>query len=173
MTFEEIVFWSLVLVSGFAALMVVISRSPIASALYLILNFFCLAGLYLTLNAQFIAVVHIIVYAGAIMVLFLFVIMLLNLQDETKLRERMNWKSFAAIALSILFLIELFYIFIIKTPTPKIPIHPSSKEIGTVEYLGKILFTEFLFPFELTSILLIAAIIGAVVLAKKKFELTD
>ncbi|MSP64477.1 MAG: NADH-quinone oxidoreductase subunit J [Ignavibacteria bacterium] len=171
MALEQIIFWSLILVAGFSAIMVVVSRSPITSALYLILNFFCLGGFYLTLNAQFIAIVHIIVYAGAIMVLFLFVIMLLNLGDESKLRERIDWKTYISISISVAFFVELYYILMIQTPIPVTKLHINSAEVGTVEYLGKVLYTQFIFPFELTSILLIAAIIGAIILAKKKFTI--
>ncbi|MBI3586049.1 MAG: NADH-quinone oxidoreductase subunit J [Ignavibacteriales bacterium] len=150
--------------------MMITRRSPVMSALYLILNFFALAGLYLTLHAQFIAVIQILVYAGAIMVLFLFVIMLLNLGDEKKLSEKMSYKKIIPAGLSFGLLMELLYIVsYAKSDLPLTHIERAT-EIGTVEYVGKALFTDFLFPFEVTSILLLAAIIGAVVLAKKKLD---
>lgn len=150
--------------------MMITRRSPVMSALYLILNFFALAGLYLTLHAQFIAVIQILVYAGAIMVLFLFVIMLLNLGDEKKLNEKISYKKITAAGLSFGLLMELLYIVsYAKSDLPLTHIERAT-EIGTVEYVGKALFTDFLFPFEVTSILLLAAIIGAVVLAKKKMD---
>ncbi|MDD8017630.1 MAG: NADH-quinone oxidoreductase subunit J [Bacteroidota bacterium] len=168
MTFEQSVFYVLAAVSIFSAVMMLLQRSPVNSALYLILNFFCLGGLYLTLNAQFIAVVHISVYAGAIMVLFVFVIMLLNLGDEKRLREHLGIRMYFGIAFSVALLAELLYILGFSSANAYVQQSPSAAEIGTVEYLGKVLFTKFLFPFEITSFLLLAAIIGAVILAKKK-----
>lgn len=170
MTLETILFYTLSVVSVGSALMMVTRRSPVMSALYLILNFFSLAGLYLTLHAQFIAVIQILVYAGAIMVLFLFVIMLLNLGDEKKLTEKISYKKITAAGLSFGLLMELLYsVGVANSDLPLTRIERAT-EIGTVEYVGRALFTDFLFPFEITSILLLAAIIGAVVLAKKKLD---
>lgn len=168
MTFEQGVFYLLAGVTVFSAVMMLLQRSPVNSALYLILNFFCLGGLYLTLHAQFIAMVHIMVYAGAIMVLFLFVIMLLNLGDEKKLREHLGVRMYLGIASSVGLLVELLYILGFSNVRNIQEQSPNAFEMGTVEYIGKVLFTKFLFPFEVTSFLLLAAIIGAVVLAKKK-----
>ncbi len=152
-----------------SALLVVTRRNPIISAICLIVNFFCLAGIYLTLHAQFIAVIQILVYAGAIMVLFVFVIMLLNLGNERSLRDGFSWKKVAAGGFSFGVLMELIYIFMIQTGTPSIEMERATS-IGTVEAVGKMLFTRFLFPFEVTSLLLTAAIVGAIVLAKKKLD---
>ena len=168
MTFEQGVFYFLAGITVFSAVMMLLQRNPVNSALYLILNFFCLGGLYLTLNAQFIALVHILVYAGAIMVLFLFVIMLLNLGDDKKLVEHLGLRMYLGIAFSAGLLIELLYIFGFSSPSVYTQLSPASVEMGTVEYIGKVLFTKFLFPFEITSFLLLAAIIGAVLLAKRK-----
>jgi NADH-quinone oxidoreductase subunit J len=167
-TLESILFYTLAAVAIASALLVVTRRSPVISALYLIVNFFCLAGLYLTLHAQFIAVIEIIVYAGAIMVLFVFVIMLLNLGDERKLSEGMSYKKVIAVALAAGLLTELIYV--IETSWIVLPASAvrEGTEIGTVEYIGGQLFTTYLFPFEVTSILLLVAIIGAIVLARKK-----
>lgn len=167
MTFEQGVFYFLAGVTVFSAVMMLLQRNPVNSALYLILNFFCLGGLYLTLSAQFIALVHILVYAGAIMVLFLFVIMLLNLGDDKKLREHLGIRMYLGIAFAIGLLVELLYIFGAHSPAAE-QLSPLAAELGTVEYIGKVLFTKFLFPFEITSFLLLTAIIGAVLLAKKK-----
>lgn len=169
MTLESVLFYALSAVAIASALLVVTRRSPVISALYLILNFFCLAGLYLTLHAQFIAVIQIIVYAGAIMVLFVFVIMLLNLGDERKLSEGMSYKKVIAVGLAAGLLTELIYI--IESSWIPLPASAISRgtEIGTVEYIGGQLFTSYLFPFEVTSVLLLVAIVGAIVLAKKKF----
>lgn len=148
--------------------MMLLHRNPVNSALYLILNFFCIGGLYLTLNAQFIAIVHILVYAGAIMVLFVFIILLLNLGDDKKLTEHLGWRMYFGIGFGIAFLAELLYILGFGNAKNLTEQSPAALEIGTVEYIGKVLFTKFLFPFEVTSFLLLAAIIGAVILAKKK-----
>lgn len=168
MTFEQGVFYFLAAVTVFSAVMVLLQRNPVNSALYLILNFFCLGGLYLTLNAQFIAMVHILVYAGAIMVLVLFVIMLLNLGDDKRLIEHLGLRMYLGIGFSVALLAEFMYILGFSGLQFHTQQSPSAIEMGTVEYIGMILFTKFLFPFEMTSILLLVAIIGAVLLAKKK-----
>jgi len=168
-TLESILFYSLSAVAIASALLLVTRRSPVISALYLIVNFFCLAGLYLTLHAQFIAVIQIIVYAGAIMVLFVFVIMLLNLGDERKLSEAMSYKKIVAVGLAAGLLTE--FIYVIETSWIVLPASTINRgmEIGTVEYIGGQLFTSYLFPFEVTSLVLLVAIVGAIVLAKRKF----
>ena len=107
MTFAQVVFFVLAAVAAFSAVMVILQRNPVNSALYLILNFFCLSGLYLTLNAQFIAMVQVLVYAGAIMVLFLFVIMLLNLGDDKRLREHLGGRTYLGIGFSVGLVLEL------------------------------------------------------------------
>ncbi len=168
MTFEQVVFFVLAAVAAFSAVMVILQRNPVNSALYLILNFFCLSGLYLTLNAQFIAMVQVLVYAGAIMVLFLFVIMLLNLGDDKRLREHLGARTYLGIGFSVGLVLELLYIFVYHSGNTMIQQSSNSVEIGTVEYIGKVLFSKFIFPFEITSLLLLAAIVGAVILAKKK-----
>ncbi len=168
MTFEQVVFFSLAAVAVFSAVMMIFQRNPVNSALYLILNFFCLGGLYLTLSAQFIAMVQVLVYAGAIMVLFLFVIMLLNLGDDKHLREHLGVRTYFGIGFSIALVVELLYLFGFRSPSASAQQSPSAAEMGTVEYVGKVLFTKFLFPFEVTSLLLLAAIVGVVILAKKK-----
>ncbi|MEW6061540.1 MAG: NADH-quinone oxidoreductase subunit J [Bacteroidota bacterium] len=168
MTFEQVVFYGLAAVTVFSAIMMLLQRNPVNSALFLILNFFCLGGLYLTLNAQFIAIVHVLVYAGAIMVLILFVIMLLNLGDDKRLREHLGLRMYFGIAFSVALLVELLYILGFSSANNYTQQSPAAVEIGTVEYIGKILFTKFLFPFEITSFLLLVAIVGAVILAKKK-----
>jgi len=149
---------------------VVTRRNPVMSVLALILNFFCLAGLYLTLNAQFIAVIQIIVYAGAIMVLFLFVVMLLNLKDERALMEGLSARKIVGAGLVFGLLAQVVYI--ILSASDGFPVKNESLAIstGTVEVIGVQLFTAFLFPFEITSLLLTAAVVGAVLLAKKKLD---
>ncbi len=170
MTFETILFSILAIVFVGSALLTVTRRNPVIAALYLILNFFCLGGLYLTLHAQFIAVIQILVYAGAIMVLFVFVIMLLNLGDEQRLTEKISLRKIFAAGLSAALLMEIIYIVgFLDLNMPPGDLR-RGVDIGTVEHLGKELFTTYLFPFEVTSILLLAAIVGAVVLAKKKLD---
>lgn len=168
MSFEQLVFYFLAVLAAFSAVMMILQRSPVNSALYLILNFFCLGGLYLTLNAQFIAMVQVLVYAGAIMVLFLFVIMLLNLGDDRRLREHLGLRTYLGIGFSVALVLELLFIFVFRSANSMVRQSPNAAEMGTVEYVGKVLFTRFLFPFEVTSLLLLAAIVGAVILAKKK-----
>ena len=170
MTFETVLFYGLAAASVGSALMMVTRRSPVMSAIWLIGNFFALAGLYLTLQAQFIAVVQIIVYAGAIMVLFLFVIMLLNLGDPKKLIEKISYTRIIAAGLSGGMLMELLAILgfsDVRLPEQNVD---RAIQIGTVENIGKEMFTTFLFPFEITSVLLLAAIVGAVILAKRKID---
>jgi NADH-quinone oxidoreductase subunit J len=168
-TLETILFFIFSSGSVCSALLVVTRRNPIISALYLIVNFFCLAGLYLTLHAQFIAVIQILVYAGAIMVLFVFVIMLLNLDDKHGLRDAFSWKKVFAVGLSFGILMELIYILWIKNGTQSIEMVHAT-QVGTVEAIGSVLFTRLLFPFEVTSLLLTAAIVGAIILAKKRID---
>jgi NADH-quinone oxidoreductase subunit J len=169
MTVEQILFYCFASGGVVSALLMITRRNPIISALWLITNFFCLAGLYLTLHAQFIAIIQILVYAGAIMVLFVFVIMLLNLGDEERLRERFSWRKVAAGGIGGGLAMELTYIVMIRSDSSSInPVQATN--VGTVEAIGRQIFTRFLFPFEVTSFLLTAAIVGAIVLAKKKLE---
>ena len=167
----EVIFFSLIAASAIAsAILMVTQRNPIKSVLFLIVNFFCLAIIYLILHAQFIAIIQILVYAGAIMVLFLFVIMLLNLGDESKLNEKMNYNKTIAYILSGVVLLEIMIGLGLPLGVGFSRMSSKAIEIGTVEYIGKSLYTEFILPFEITSILLLAAIVGVMVLAKKKFQ---
>ena len=170
MTSESFFFYLLSVVALVSAILMITRRSPVVSVLYLILNFFSLAGLYLTLNAQFIAVIQIIVYAGAIMVLFLFVVMLLRLGDEAQLTETLNYRKLIAIGLAIALFLEIAYIIGFRGGEGHLTQAPNSVSIGTVESIGREMFTRYLFPFEVTSMILLAAIVGAVVLAKRHLE---
>jgi NADH-quinone oxidoreductase subunit J len=169
-TIETFLFYFLGAISVGSALMMVTRRSPVMSALYLILNFFALGGLYLSLHAQFIAFIQILVYAGAIMVLFVFVIMLLNLGDEKKLTEKVSWKKIIGVGLSFGVLMELIFVLAFSKSSLPPSQFEKATDIGTVENIGMQLFTTFLFPFEITSVLLLVAIVGAVILAKKKLN---
>lgn len=137
--------------------------TPVYSVLYLIITFFCIAGHYTLMNAQFLAIVHIIVYAGAIMVLFLYVIMLLNLNKESE-PHKSNILKFAATICAGLIMLVL--IGSLKGTENMLQQQPAAADIGLVKTLGKVMFTEFLLPFEITSVLLLAAMVGAVMLGK-------
>jgi NADH-quinone oxidoreductase subunit J len=153
------------------ALAMILQRNPVVSALLLVGNFFCIAGLYLLLQQQFLAVIQIVVYTGAIMVLVIFVIMLLNLGDEQRLRERINFWQSIGIALAVGFLAEMVYILMFQgRSTGHAAMHPEAASLGTVEAIGNALFTRFLLPFEVTSVLLLVAIVGAVILAKRRVQ---
>ncbi|MCC6865090.1 MAG: NADH-quinone oxidoreductase subunit J [Ignavibacteria bacterium] len=152
-----------------SAIMMVTRGNPVTSALYLIVNFFSISGLFLMLRSQFIAIIQVIVYAGAIMVLFLFVIMLLNLSTE-KFTENLTYKKISAVILGLLFFSSLgitaFFAFFGKYKT----LNQNAEVMGTIQSVGKELYTTYSFPFELVSFILIAAIVGAIVLAQKKLD---
>ncbi len=169
-TLENIIVWIFSALAVITAVIMITRRNPIKSVLFLVVNFFCISALYLMLRAQFIAIIQIIVYAGAIMVLFLFVIMLLNLQDESKLSENFTYKKITAVLLAILLFAALAISTYFGFFQKYLVINPNAEQIGTIESTGKVLYTTFSFPFELVSFILLAAIVGAIVLAKKKFE---
>ena len=156
-------FYFLSFLAIMSAIMVVLSKNPVYSVLYLIITFFCIAGHYTLMNAQFLAIVHIIVYAGAIMVLFLYVIMLLNLNKESE-PHKSNILKFAATICAGLIMLVL--IGSLKGTENMLQQQPAAADIGLVKTLGKVMFTEFLLPFEITSVLLLAAMVGAVMLGK-------
>lgn len=155
-------FYFLSFLAVLSAIMVVFSKSPVHSVLYLIITFFCIGGHYVLLNAQFLAVVHIIVYAGAIMVLFLYVLMLLNLNKESE-PHKSNFLKAAAVIIGGLMLIVL--VGSLKG-TEQMVIQQTS-DIGMVKNLGRVMFTDFLLPFEIVSILLLASMVGAVMIGKR------
>jgi NADH-quinone oxidoreductase subunit J len=161
---SQYLFYFLSFVAILSALLMVTSKNPVHSVLYLVVTFFSIAGHYFLLNAQFLGVVHIIVYAGAIMVLFLYVIMMLNLNDQVE-PFKSNVQKFAGVISSGLLGIVL--IATMRTAEIK-TVANSNPEIGYVTNLGKTLFNEYLLPFELASILLLAAMVGAVFLSKKE-----
>jgi NADH-quinone oxidoreductase subunit J len=150
------------------AVLMILQRNPVMSAIYLIGNFCCIAALYLLLRAQFLAVIQVVVYTGAIMVLVVFVIMLLNLGDEQKLGEQFSARKVVGVVLVAGFLLEMGYLFGFAGAPPADSLHARAGEVGTVGAIGDALFGRFLLPFEVTSLLLLAAIVGAVVLAKKR-----
>jgi NADH-quinone oxidoreductase subunit J len=150
------------------SIMVVTCKNPINSALSLVMTFFCLATFYVMLDAPFMAVTQVIVYAGAIMVLIVFVIMLLNVKEEASRKGTHAVLGGSALGVFTLFLTCWFLIKGSVTGPVGPMDHAMVIKQGHVEMIGKALFTDFLLPFEITSILLLAAIVGAVILAKKK-----
>jgi len=147
----------------------IIQKNPVMSAISLIANFFCIAGLYLLLRAQLLAVLQVVVYTGAIMVLVVFVIMLLNLGDEERLSERFDIKKIVGVVIVCGFLLEMVYIVGFSPDTAgQTQLSPNAEQLGQIEAMGSAMFGKFILPFESTSLLLLAAIVGAVILAKKR-----
>ncbi|MCB9345415.1 MAG: NADH-quinone oxidoreductase subunit J [Saprospiraceae bacterium] len=165
---EQYLFYTLAAITIMTSLLMVFTKNPVHSVIYLIITFFLIAGQYVLLNAQFLAVVHIIVYAGAIMVLFLFVLMLLNLNEDTEPRASAMWKLMAGIGSGSL-LITFVGAFrgSIQVNIPE----QGNPKIGLVENLGRVLFRDFVVPFEIAGILFLAAMVGAVLVGKKENKL--
>ncbi|MBN1222386.1 MAG: NADH-quinone oxidoreductase subunit J [Candidatus Aminicenantes bacterium] len=157
-------FFLLAIVTVAAVLGMIFSKNQAHNALYIILAFVCIAGLFALLDAPFIAVIQIIIYAGAIMVLFIFVIMMINLKEGVP-PERKKGTIFLAFIIGVVLVIELIFAFQgALSPAPM----AASEELANPSNLGQLLFTEYLYPFEITSVLIIAALVGAIVLVKKK-----
>lgn len=162
---SQLLFFSLSALTILSALFVVFTRKPMYSVLSLIFCFFTIAGHYILLNAQFLAITHIIVYAGAIMVLFIFTVMLLNLNAESDVPKSAKLQVAATIAAGMLF---VTLVASLKSTTLGEYAFPPASDNGLVQHVGQQLFTKFLLPFEISSILFLSAMIGAVVLAKKE-----
>lgn len=167
MSTTEILFWFLSVLALFSAIMVLVSKNPIHSVLWLIVVFFAISGHYLLLNAQFLAIVNIIVYAGAIMVLFLFVIMLMNLNKETEPQRNIWMKFFGVISGGLLLWIFISASRSAADITGK-TVETTSGDIGLIQNLGKVLFSQYALPFEISSVLFLSAMVGAVVIGKKE-----
>lgn len=165
MSITQILFWFLSIVAIFSALMVISSKNPVHSVLWLILTFFSISGHYIVLNAQFLAIVNIIVYAGAIMVLFLFVIMLMNLNNETE-PQKHKWLRIAG-AVSGGCLLLVLVAALRDTDIKSQQALVNTGDIGLIKNLGKELFTTYVVPFEISSVLFLSAMVGAVVIGKK------
>jgi len=168
MTLELILFLVLALIAVATAMGMLISRNAVYSALFLVLNFVTVAVFYLLLGAPFIAMSQVTVYAGAIMVLFLFVIMLLGAESLPK-AEVLPWQKPLAIFLAVLLTVEASYVLITRA-RPVGEILPPGDAVNTMDnlrQLGMTLFNEYLLPFEVTSILLLVAMVGAIVLIRK------
>lgn len=161
---EALLFWIFAIVGVSCGIMVVWSRNPMSSAIYLVVTMLCLAGFYMLLNGGFIATIQVLVYAGAVVVLILFVIMMLNLQEDALQREG------GLTAWGILALIGLFLVIKIGnalSPQTGADLPAAPETFGTLQDVGSKLFGTYVLPFELTSILLLVAIIGAVALARR------
>ena len=165
MHITEILFWILTALALFSALMVVSSDNPVHSVLWLILVFMAITGHYILMNAQFLAIVNMIVYAGAIMVLFLFVIMFMNLNKDSE-PQKSVWLRLAAVVSGGSLLLIL--VAALKDNGGYINSMKGEGSIGLIKNLGHTLFTEYVVPFEISSILFLSAMVGAVVLGKKE-----
>jgi NADH-quinone oxidoreductase subunit J len=164
----QILFFILAAVALISGVLVVFQTHPLRSALWLIVNFFAVAGIYLLAQAEFIAAIQVIVYAGAIMVLFLFVIMLLNLrQPEAQPAMPFFGQKLGGIILAGFTAVILVYGF---TQAKLPPAREMAPGLGNTESIARSLFTDYLLPFEVTSVLLLVAIVGAVVLAKTRLK---
>lgn len=159
------VFAALTLGCGVLVIVNPFSRNPVTSAMFLVLTIISMAGLFVLLHAFFLAAVQILVYAGAVIVLFLFVIMLLDLKEEV--RRRIKFYGFIAGLLSVGAILGLFFKSLSATP---LNTAPSFTQEGTTEALGKLLFTSYVVPFEVVSVLLLVAMLGVILLSRKNLE---
>ncbi len=168
MGIEQAIFLVLAVLAVFTSAMTITRRAPVAAAMWMVSHFATLGALYLTLQAQFIAVIQVLVYAGAIMVLVLFVIMLMNMKRmEPGARRTPLHAVFTGGAIALLGL-EICAVIWGGTRNAPQSLSPQALGIGTVENMGHILYTQYSFPFEAVSFVLLAAVIGSVLLAKKK-----
>ncbi|TDE05052.1 NADH-quinone oxidoreductase subunit J family protein [Flavobacterium hiemivividum] len=161
-----IIFCVLSAVTIATAFLTIYSRNPIHSALYLVISFFSIAGHYLLLNSQFLAIMHIIVYSGAIMILFLFTIMLMNLNKENEVHKPRITRLGAIVSFCLISLV-LIAIFINSKPIVGEYISTGA-DYQSIKVLGLVLLNEYMVPFEFASILLLVAMIGSVLLSKKE-----
>jgi NADH-quinone oxidoreductase subunit J len=161
----KISFILLSLMAVASAIMMIRSKSPVNSILWLIVVFFAISGHYILLNAQFLAIVNIIVYAGAIMVLFLFVVMLMNLNAESEPVKNQRMQFIAVISGGSLLLVLLSAFMTMKNTHP---VMMAGGNAGLIKTLGKVLFTDYVLPFEISSVLFLSAMVGAVVIGKKE-----
>jgi NADH-quinone oxidoreductase subunit J len=166
---ETLLFWLLAVVALIAAVSMIIQRNPVYCALFLIITLLCLAGLFLLLQAPFLAVIQIIVYAGAIMVLFLFVIMLLDVRSTEAGPSRVKLQKSLGILLGVIFFVETILVLrsgVISDMAA--PTTPPAPDFGTAMALGRALFSSYFLPLQLAAVLLFVALIGAIVLSKRQ-----
>jgi NADH-quinone oxidoreductase subunit J len=165
---EKVLFIVFAGLAVLCALNILLQRNPLYSALSLIGTLASVSALFVMLNAQFIAAIQIVVYAGAIMVLFVFVIMLLNEPKDVPHIDKQRGLRFLAIPFAGLLLAEAFYVVMrIQTPTPLLKVESPDQAFGTTWSIGTALYTSYLLPFEVTSVLILMAVVGAMVLARR------
>jgi NADH-quinone oxidoreductase subunit J len=164
---ETVTFVIFAIFTVVTALGVVVARNPVYAAMNLVGTFFFLAGIYVLLSAHLIAFMQILVYAGAVMVLFLFVIMLLSLGDEHFQKERRRTMQYVGV-LGGMALFAVLASAIARVAETRMGALAQPERFGTVKAVGQVLYTEYLLPFEVTSLLLLVAIVGAVVVAKER-----
>ncbi|HEY5627448.1 MAG TPA: NADH-quinone oxidoreductase subunit J [Nitrospira sp.] len=162
---EQLFFFYFALVIAVTSMLVVALRNPVYSALSLLIMFFHVAGLYVTLHAEFLAAVQVIVYAGAILVLYLFVVMLLNLKQDDRYHQQ--WPVAGLIGATLL--LEGIVLSLAKGHRAAVPTNTETtvEGLGNTEALGDVLYSTYLFPFEVASLILLVAMIGAIILAKR------
>ncbi|WP_027376488.1 NADH-quinone oxidoreductase subunit J family protein [Kaistella palustris] len=161
---EQILFFAVAALATASAFYFVFARNPLYSILALIVTMFSIAGLYILLNAQFLGIVQIIVYAGAIMVLFLYILMMLNLNkaDESKKQNLMKFVGVFSAGLLLIAILGAFRGFKVEAAAADV-----DAGVGLTKNLGRLLFNEYVLPFELASVLILAGIVGAVLIGKK------
>jgi NADH-quinone oxidoreductase subunit J len=162
---EVFLFWIFAIVGMVSGVMVVWHQSPMSSAVYLVVTMLCLAGFYVLLSGPFVAVIQVLVYAGAVMVLILFVIMMLNMPAGSPQREGSKFGWGLAGVIGLLVVVRLAGLFGSVQPAA---LPPPADSFGTLQAVGTHLFGPYVLPFEVTSVLLLIAIIGAVILAKRR-----
>ena len=165
---EQAVFWVLAALTVFFAVFTVTRRNPVTAVMSLVATFFCLAGLYATLSAHFLAILQVLVYAGAIMVLFIFVVMILNREEVAPVSLRVT--NFLGLAGGVYLLVKFIRISDLGLPATAANV---PETFGTVGSIGDLLFRDFLFPFEAISLLLLVAIVGGVIVSRSHQKETD
>jgi len=163
----QILFWFLSALAIIAAIGVVSSKNPIYSVLWLIIVFFSISGFYVLMNAQFLAIVNLIVYAGAIMVLFTFVVMFINLNEHPEIPRNVYIKAAGLIAGLCLMIVLIGALSKSADNNTKLAIGTT---VGLIKSLGNVLFNEYVVPFEISSILFLSAMVGAVIIGKREKE---
>lgn len=162
---EPIFFYIFAALSVGLVVLMILQDNPVTSAICLVGAFLGLAGLYVLLSAHFIAVMQLLVYAGAIMVLFIFVIMLLNLKENELVYDRINFKRILVLAIGMGLFGFMSYFFV---KIPDAPFADVSAEFGTVKEVGRVMFLRYLVPFEIVGILLLVGLVGAVMLGRRE-----
>lgn len=167
---QELLFAYFACASVILSLLVVTRKNPVHSVLWMLLLFFHIASLYLLLNAEFIAAIQVIVYAGGILVLFLFVVLLINIREEVSINKFIGaWPTAFTFALALLVVVFMSIKSFVAAPPGIYSIELVKQETDT-KALGTVLYTQYLYPFEIASLILLVAIIGAIVLAKRRLK---